>query len=209
MGGLPETSRGLELDSPTGGATVSRMLLLLTTTILGLSVAEVADATCTVGVYSNAAGSSYVISPADQEAFHVYVVVFDEAALNAVSYGLDVPGLGSEIFLFESSWGPTGNGINILTSNGNNVGLGDCVPGFYGVPILVADYTFVFPAYVIPTMIRVVANPDSDPDLPVVSDCSGELSTCEVGPSLFITTPPFPTESRSFGAVKALYDRRR
>ena len=175
--------------------------------MLFVMAAGSAAAQCTIGVYADAAGTQNVATGyRNGDTFHVYVVVFDEAALNAVSYGLEVPGLGTEIFIADDTvYGPTGNGINILTSNGSNVGLGECAPGFYGHPILVADYSLVYYTYQEGRTISVVANPDSDPNVPVVSDCTGVLHTCDFGPSLF-SEHPIPAESHSFGEVKALYN---
>jgi hypothetical protein len=174
--------------------------------MLFVMAAGSAAAQCTIGVYSDAAGTSNVATGMrNGDPFHVYVVVFDEAALNAVSYGLVVPGLNQDIYLMNSAWGPTGDGINIMTSNGSNVGLGECAPGFYGSPILVADYTLLYPDYALPRTVSVVANPDSDPNLPVVSDCTGVLHTCDFGPTCMVDGP-IPAESHSFGEVKALYN---
>ena len=144
------------------------------------------------------------------EPFHVYVMIFDEDALNAVSYGLEVPGLGTDIFRAEDTlYGPSGNGINIVTSNGNNVGLGECAQGFQHAPILVADYSFVYFSYLSSRTISAVPNADSDPGVPVVSDCAVQLHSCALGPTLYLDMcGGFPAESHSFGEVKALYSTR-
>lgn len=66
-----------------------------------------------------------------------------------------------------------------------------------------ADYPLAFYSLRESEILRVLANPDSDPELPVVSDCNGMLHSCEIGPSLVVGV--VPTESHSFGTVKSLY----
>lgn len=164
-----------------------------------------AGAQCTLGVYADANGSGSVLEPTAGEPFHVYVVLFTENVISAVSYGLDIPGQGTDVFVQSKVFGPTGDGFSITTSNGENVALGECAVGFGGAPILVADYTLIMSPTASAQELNVVANPDEDPNFPVINDCNSVLSTCEGSVSLQLTEP-VATDATSFGAVKSLYN---
>jgi hypothetical protein len=181
--------------------------------MLVVMAAGSASAQCTLGVYADAQGTvstaaGFRADPVNPDPVHVYVVLFKESLVNAVSFRLVVPGLGVDIFSntldYPTLWGPSGDGLNV-PGVGNNVGLGECAVGFAGAPVLVADYTFFLPNYAPPRMISVIANPDENPDFPVVSDCAGNLSTCEGTQSLLVEGP-VATESKSFGSLKSLYN---
>jgi hypothetical protein len=174
--------------------------------MLVVMAAGSAVAQCTVGVYADANGTVNVAGGfRNGDQFHVYVVLFTENVVSAVSYGLDVPGLNTDIFIQELSYGASGNGINVLTANGNNVGLGECAVGFGGLPVMVTDYTMFMPFWAPPRTLNVVPNPDENSSFPVMADCTGNLSTCDAGQSLVVETP-VAVEASSFGAVKGLYN---
>jgi hypothetical protein len=177
--------------------------------MLVVMAAGSASAQCTLGVYADADGTvSTAQGFRNGDPFHVYVVLFTEGLVNAVSYNMIVPGLGVDIYNMDNPttptlYGPSGTGINIV-GGGNNVGLGECAVGFGGLPVLVTDYTFIIPNFALPRSISIVANPDEDPNFPVVSSCAGELYTCE-GTNSLLVEGPVAVESTSFSAVKNLY----
>ena len=186
--------------------------------MIAMVAGPVAAQTCSVGLYSDASGSSSLVSPTVGVVFDVYAILFTEGLANAVGYTL-VPDLGPDLLATGATYGPNGGGINIPNDSsdpifsGQNVGLGVCAVGFDGVPIQVAKYSFVAlgpnvgPASGVAATIGVTGNArssDLDPTVPVVSDCNGNLSSCDIGPSLVIE-PPVSEGAESFGAVKSLF----
>ena len=168
-------------------------------------VAGPAGAQCTLGVYADAAGTSSVVQPVEGENFDVYVVLFVESLVDAVSYELVAPGLGTDFVALSTVYGPEGGGINISTPNGENVGLGECAVGYNGNPVLVTKYTF-FPINLSASgsQISVTGNADENDLVPVYSNCTGAVLDCAAGPELIVDSV-VATESASFGAVKSLY----
>lgn len=164
-----------------------------------------AGAQCSLGVYADANGSVNALEPVATQPFDVYVVLFAENVVSAVSYALDVPGLGVDVFVQSKVFGPTGDGFSITTANGENVALGECAVGFGGAPILVAQYTMVTSETAPSKVLSVVANPDEDPNFPVINDCNSVLSLCEGSVDLQVLEP-VATDATSFGAVKSLYN---
>lgn len=160
---------------------------------------------CVVGVYADTSGTVGFFEPTQGQVFNVYVVLNTEDVLNAVAYSIDIPGLNSDVFVGGLiQWGPNGLGLNIVTSGGENVGLGECAVGFGGNPVVVATYPLLFPFHPqVQRTITVGANPDSGA-LPQYSTCNGELKDCSVGPGLLLDFV-VSSETRSFGAVKSLY----
>lgn len=184
--------------------------------MIAMVAGPVAAQPCTVGLYTDASGSSSLVSPTVGVAFDVYVVLFTEGLANAVGYTL-VPDLGPDLLSIGVTYGPGGGGINVPNdpsepiSGGSNVGLGVCAVGFNGLPIEVAKYSFVAIGPNVGTSgaatIGLTGNPlssDLDPTVPVISDCLGVLRSCDIGPSMVIE-PPVSGEAESFGAVKSLY----
>ena len=164
-----------------------------------------ADPFCTIGVYADADGTLSTFQPVQGEPFDVYVVMFSESLVNAVALQLFVPGLGNEVVQISEDFGPGGGGLNIPTSGGFNIGLGECAVGFGGLPIRIARFGFLFPFETIGTRtINLGPNPDEDPEAPVFSDCQGRIYPCNVAQGLFLEGP-VDTQSESFGAVKSLY----
>lgn len=169
--------------------------------------AGTSNAQCVLGVYSDAAGTSNVqAGHRNGDEFHFYVILFTEDLADAVGYSIDIPGLNTDIFVTGTAYGPTGAGVNFSSANGENVGLGDCYPGYNGTPLIVADYTAVQPFWTQNKVITLGPNPDSggSTTAPVYSNCQGDLLPCDNNPSLLLEGP-VATESSSFGQVKALY----
>lgn len=178
--------------------------------MLVVMAAGSASAQCTLGVYADANGTmSTAQGYRNGDELHMYVVLYTEGLVNAVAYNMIVPGLGVDIFAIDTPenptlYGPSGTGINIANSGGNNVGIGECAVGFGGLPVLVTDYTFVVPNFAAPRTVSILPNTAADPNFPVVSSCAGELYPCE-GTSSLLVEGPVAVESTSFGAVKNLY----
>jgi len=173
--------------------------------MLVVMAAGSASAQCTVGVYADANGTMNTFQPTQGQVFHVYVVLFTENALNAVSYAIDIPGLGTDLLLGGAiGFGPSGNGFNVHEATGENVGLGECAIGFSGLPVVVADYPLVFLIPGAARNVTVLPNISVDPTFAQVNTCANQLITCDLGPSLMVDAP-VANESTSFGAVKSLY----
>ncbi len=160
---------------------------------------------CSIDIYADLDG--YLASfwlPRHLISTDLVVVMRVENLVNAVAYALEIPGLGSTIFLNGFSYGPDGTGINVQTPGGNNIGLGSCAIGFNNRDILVARYT-VIPTFLFNGIIRVLPNPDVDGDgtRPQYSTCQGVLEPCNAGRGLDVAV--VPTTQESWGAIKGLY----
>jgi hypothetical protein len=185
------------------------MRILLPALLILALTAPTAAAQCNLGVYAEPEGTGGWIRPSTFLTFHVYVVLFVEDSVNAVAYRL----LGDELFdpvtnpdgtiiIQGVTYGPEGDGINVETPGGDNVGLGLCSNGIDGVPVLVADYTLLYTGLSTTTYISVDRNTDYGSIL--YSTCDGVVKDCDVGPSLLIDDL-VTTEAPSWGAVKNLY----
>jgi hypothetical protein len=184
---------------------------------LALSLVLVAAsvyAQCVVGVYADADGTKGTMvpgldpnNPIQPVEKHMYVVAYAEDVMNAMSFNLTNPD-PANAFEIGALFGPNGVGINVATPGGFNVGLGECAVGFGGLPILIADFTYLFTPDFIGGEFCLLPNTDqdpvTDPSLPQYSDCQGVLKSCDNGPCLLVE-PPIASDSQSFGAIKALY----
>lgn len=188
-----------------------RMAPVTLAVALMTAVSAQAQAPCSVGVYTEPNGTGHFIpSYFDGVAeFNIYVVAFAEDALTAMAYGLTTPD-PSTTFIVESYYGPNGDGINVPDVPGhsaNNVGLGECVIGLGGQPILVATYSVIMTSPFPYGEFCVTPNPfrtETNPSKCQYSSCQDELAPCDIGPCVFLDLID-PAESASFGAVKALY----
>ena len=163
-----------------------------------------AQGLCTLGVYADADGTSGYIQPVEAQEFHIYVVMYVEDTVKAVAYTLDIPGLGVEIFNVSTVYGPTGDGLNFPDLGGNNVGLGECVNGYTGLPTVVADHTMFMLTSQVPREVHVGPNFLLDPVLPSYANCLNDIRTCDIGPFLVIDGV-IPVNDTSWGAVKSLF----
>lgn len=181
-------------------------LALFAVTVLWAGQASAqADPFCTIGVYADDAGTISSFQPTQGDPFDVYVVMFAESLVNAVALQLFIPGLGEDVLQLSESYGPGGGGLNFPTTGGFNIGLGECAVGFFGNPIAVAQFRFLFPFETVGTRtINLGPNPDENPASPVFSDCQGRIYPCNVAQGLFLEGP-VSEDQPSFGAVKALY----
>jgi hypothetical protein len=168
---------------------------------------------CYMGVYADDSGSVGLFKPTEVQPFHIYVVMRLEDVVNAVAYGITIPD-PANFFITGAVWGPSGNGVNVPSDpldpyGTSNVGLGECAVGVGGQTVLVADYTALVTAEFVGGDVCVVPNPyrslpDPDPTKPEYNTCTDVFKSCDIGPCLYVEGP-IATESKSFGAVKALY----
>jgi hypothetical protein len=187
------------------------MRILLTSLTLALAVAMLVSPAsaqdCTIGVYADEAGTQTYFQPTQGEMFDVYVVMYANDVINAVALDMFIPGLGTDVFSFGTFYGPNGTGINVETPGGDNIGLGECVVGVLGDPILVSRTTLMFPFETIGERTIVIGpNEDTDPNAVIYNSCIGDgaLLPCNVSNPLLLGSP-IATESESWGAVKSLY----
>jgi hypothetical protein len=170
-----------------------------------LVTAGSAMAQCVIGIYADAAGTVSTIDPILFEEFNVYVVIRNEASVEGASYGLTSPP-GTQVIPHGSGvYGPNGNGFNLVSPGGENVGFQNCAIGFGGNPVLVAQYVsrIVDADVAVGGRYQMIANLDEG-TLPVHATCNGFLINCGNIMDLGITSV-IATVSKSFGAVKSLY----
>ena len=189
--------------------TAALATFFLTCGLAGLVLAQ----DCEVGLFRGAGAGSNVVITLPLENFEFYVLIRTENLVKAASYSLEIQNYGGvEAYISQIFPGPEGNGINIRTPNGENVGLGECAIGFGGIPVVVARYV----AFLLPvetsakgpdplSVITIGANPDENPDQVVYLDCNNQLHTCTGGEPLFVRVGNIATETRTFGQIKALY----
>jgi len=183
-----------------------RTMMVVVAILIAMTAGSALAQTCTVGVFADDRGEVGFVQPIEGQNFDMYVVLFTENLLSALSYTLDVPGLNVDLFSIGVSYGPSGSGLNIETANGENVGLGECAVGFGGAPLVVAHHTmFMLPNFNGPRVVTAGGNCDEDCSNPVMSSCSGVLTTCDSGATLLIDGV-IASKSASFGAVKSLFN---
>lgn len=187
---------------------LKRTMAVVLALVMAMTAGSVfAQSQCVIGVYADTEGTDGYYQPIVGQQFHVYVVMNLQDTIKAVSYTLEVPGLGTEIFMIgDPLWGPAGEGIAIPEVpqlwTSVDVGLGECVNGFTGFPVLIADYAFIFLGPAPPRTLTV--GPYTDPLFPIYVDCFNEFKTCDIGPGLELG-PPIANDSESWGAVKSLF----
>lgn len=160
-----------------------------------------ASAQCAIGVYADAAGTISVTAPTQFQAFDVYVILRDEAAVEGASYKINFP---ASVFATDVWYGPDEGGFEFLTPNGVIVGFGQCAIGFGGIDIQVAHYSAIATdGGLVNQEISLEGNIDESPNVQYAT-CSGQVIDCGSVQNLLISHV-VATESKSFGAVKSLY----
>ena len=193
-----------------------RALLALFTLLLFAAPAFAQGTTgCGIAVYADADGSGQFVSAGELVLVEMYVVLFVEDAVKAVSYSIDIQTDFMEYFWISDAYGPEYTGINIASPGGYNVGLGVCVPGFLQSPVLVARHTIMtLNAYKKDSAAKspyeiarvyVAPNVDENPDFPVYASCDNRIEPCDPGMPLSIMSGGVPVASESIGRIKALY----
>jgi len=168
---------------------------------------------CVIGLGNEYGPTSLLWVPNPFVPVEFQLVIAAEAALTGVSYNLiledDNGAPTSDFQLSQLSWGPDGIGLNIPSSGGENVGFGDCYPAFGGQYIVAATYSLTwFGTYNSPSghQLRLGPNADEDPVDPLAATCNDMLLPCNEAFNIVdIGTGVIATETKSFGAVKALY----
>jgi hypothetical protein len=169
----------------------------------GTAAAQTSTQDCVIGVYADAAGTRNAITvPGPGDEARVYVLLWTEGRVDAVSYELAIPDLGEELFIVNAAYGPTGDGINLQVGSQDNVGLGECAAGFGGAAILVTEYRILFPFFSFTNRVIRLAEGDGGA-APQFSNCAGDVLACSVVASLGLF--PVATESTSFSQIKSLY----
>ena len=177
------------------------LILVLLVMLMWTSAAQAQD--CTIAAYADPEGTRACVWAPESQIFSVYVVMFVENTVAAAAYSMTYPIGPSGMFLQARFSGPSGNGLVIDESTGTNVALAECVIGFGGGPVLVDEYQFVvFPGFA-GGVIDVGPNTSQHPDLPVYVTCSDATHECTPGRSLWLCD--VPTEARSFGTIKSLF----
>jgi hypothetical protein len=179
-------------------AVVFAIALAMTATVAS------AQTNCNIAAYGDANGTESIATPVEGQTFSVYVVMFAEDTAAAAAYSIDIPGLGTEVFVQNRISGPSGSGLVIDEPGGTNVALAECVIGFGGLPILVDEYVLI----ALPTyqggFISVGANTSAGVT-PLYVTCNDLTRPCDVGPDL-VVEPVIPTDASSFSSIKSLYN---
>lgn len=165
-----------------------------------IAFAGVAMGQCTIGAYTDAAGTEAVYAPTENTLFDVYVVMHVESTVAGVALNITWP---PYVFPSLVGYGPGGFGINVDGPGGMNIGLGECAIGFNNQEVVIAHYS-VFPLVGPGGFVEIGPNLDENPFVPVFADCADNLIPCEGVVNLELLGT-IGTEDQSFGAVKSLY----
>jgi hypothetical protein len=189
--------------------------MLRRTTIAAIAISAVlaagaalAQSDCTVGAYVDLDGTESFYQPLEGEVFSVYVILFTEDFANAVSYGLSIPGYNQPGGIFDLGFeaaGPFAD-LEYFPAGGAlwvRTGLGECVIGFLGTPILVARHDLLVDVGGGGVTLTMGPDPREDPNFPLYSTCQQVLIPC--GRSDLSLGDVIATDSASWGQVKALY----
>jgi len=169
--------------------------------LIAFAGSSMAQPPCVVGAYTDAAGTQSAHVPVLNSFFDVFVVMHIEFAVTGLAYSMTWP---PHVLPIVQGYGPTGHGLNVPTSGGNNVGLGECALGFNNTPIVVAYYQGFTVNLAGPSEITLGPNTDESLSLPVYADCADHLFECQGVQDLQLAGV-IGTEESSFGAVKSLY----
>lgn len=177
-------------------------VIVLLAGLLSLCAAH-ADAECLIGLYGDQAGTVSVVSPSLFLPFDIYMLLWDEAAVEGVSYSLTIP---PGLVLTGAWFSPDEDGFELVTPGGSIVGFGECVIGFGGLTIQVARLEALVTdlGQVSYQHVELAGNPDENPAAPEYATCGGQVIPCPNVQNLLISEV-FPVESKSFGAVKSLF----
>lgn len=179
---------------------MNRLAIVLLALLL-LLAAPAAHADCAIGVFADSAGHWTVYWPTQFVPFDIYVLLWDEAAVEGAAYQLLTP---PELVISGSWFSPDENGFELQTPNGSLIGFGECVLGFGGQVIQVARYQVLWTSPTgLPASVDVVANVDEAPTV-VYASCSETVEPCLNTQALLLSYGA-PVESKSFGAVKSLF----
>lgn len=180
----------------------------------------------TIGVYFDADGTQQTVTPVQHEILYMYVILFVEGPVGGAAWRLEMtspqysdPLIGPAgpncqppwceyqdppfWFLGFSATGPVvlGDPFN----GGIRQGTGTCLSGFFGNPILLATVMIMPWADMLGSVeVDVTVIPEIYEGL-VWADCDARLCFDVTGLTSHIGTTAVETQSRSWGAIKALY----
>lgn len=163
----------------------------------------------TIAAYGDPAGTQSLLEPQLDfvgDTFSMFIVLFTEDNAAAAAYKVNIPGLGASVFLQEALWGPSGNGLVIEEATGTNVALTECVFGFFGAPILIAEYRLApLPGWPGGEVTLEANISQGDGTSPVYVTCPAVIKNAAPGPGLNITAA-VDTDATSFSSIKSLYN---
>lgn len=175
--------------------------------VLALSATAFAQSECIVGVYADEAGTQSSLQPVRDlgnplVTIDVYYVIFAEDFVSAVAWNREFVDL--DVIGTVRDTAPYATFVE-ERAEGWRLGIGECKIGFNGAPIpLMKETIFYNDDYQGGTgLVRVLPNVLEDPTYPIYSDCQTILHPCMAGELLIETV--VPTDSQSWGSVKALY----
>lgn len=192
---------------------LKKAMFLTLIVLVGLAGSAFAQATitdgCTIGVFSDEAGTSTVISPVrdlGDPLFFIdvyYVIRVEDLVLGAAWYR-EISGFSAQTYAID--WESYGTFIDDRPE-GWRIGLGTCQLGYGGaaIPILKETLLLLDDYQGGTGSIQVIPNTLQDPQGMVsYSDCLGEVKGCPGMGSMTIESV-VPAAGKSFGAVKALF----
>ena len=168
---------------------------------------------CIIGAYADEDGTESVgIATRDfgsiVASFDVYYVLFTEDFVNAAAWGREVTGFGNSP-LIRADYEAFGTFVEDRPE-GYRLGIGSCVIGFGGVPIVLLRETWNILDDYTPSggsgTVQVIENvnePEPNNIHPVYNTCNDVILPCEAGQLLI--TRVVPNDSESWGSVKALF----
>lgn len=183
--------------------TMAAIILAVAVMAAGAALAQ----DCVVGVFADPNGTDGYAeppynNPPYSDPFHVYSILFTEDFANAVAWQVNIEGSGTDIIVMNTE--PYGNFLD-TQPEGFRMGLGDCVIGFNHTPIRLIRHTLIAAFGTGPRVISVGPNLLEHPTNPIYSTCQSVLLPCRMQ-SLTVNLSSIPTESESWGSVKALYN---
>lgn len=175
------------------------------------------SAQCLFGVYGDAEGTQTIITPQREQGnpffdITVYYVMYVEDFVLAAAWNREFTGFGvvASDPIYDSV-----NQFLEVTEDGFRIGLGECLVGFNGKPVLIMGEHFtLFDDYsggtgmiqILPHGSQAVDPPPAVPVDPVYSQCDGNATKVDCpGMGSLIIESVVPVEGQSFGAVKALF----
>jgi hypothetical protein len=158
---------------------------------------------CTVSVYGDRGGTESLLVLEQPRQFSIFVVMRAESTVAAAAYDLHLDSTRG-LYPQRDIFGPNGDGLSIWTPAGTSVAFTECVSGFGGTPIVIAEYVWVATEDFYGTRIYLTANIEQG-DTPVYVTCTSVLHPCDIGPTLEVGAGQVSGSSTSFGRVKSLF----
>lgn len=176
--------------------------IALFTVLASMLFAAGAQAAPTIGVYFGADQTPWKTAAPNQP-FDIWVILKDiDNTVNAVEYKLNLP---TQVIISNPGW-PAGVIQIGAPSTGYAVALGECVPAFNGLEVVVQHmtaYVFtLFPEFNV--TLTAYEGQQVTPAAPRFANCNGTITNLQADNGILIGTFT-GTDSASFGAIKALF----